>query len=188
MRRKFDYKGEYIKDKNGRFVFEDVDCPMECEGIISDIPIGVPLKYKAPDGMQYVDLITKTVGDKKLRKYVYIIPKKYLHKINQTALVLSWNKLRVFSGAQHNYRVIMTKPSIDYAKELNAIRDYWLKNNIMFNPADCELDYQVNGVTNLAMIPFDGVLDEYVMFDVNKALGQEETLEDYNDDINEEEF
>lgn len=213
-RRKFDYKGEYLKDKNDKYILEPVECPQECEGIVSDIPIGVPLKYKPAEKMQYVDMLTKVEDGKKIRKYVYILPRKYLYKISQTALVISWNKLRVFySGmkvslqtghtlfvyiipfkptrdAQHNYRIIMTKPSIDYSWELETIRDYWLKKNVMFNPADCELDYQVKGETNLALSQFDGVLDEYVMFDQNKNMAYEETLEDYADDqeVEEDDF
>lgn len=202
-RRKFDYKGEFMKDKSGNFIFEDVTCPSDCAAVVSTISIQVPYKYKPSENMSYVDMISRTLDDGTTETYfVYILPKKYLYKVNQTALVLSWNKLRVYySGVQlamqngrylyvyiiqhkptrngqHNYRILMTKPSIDYDMELSMLNKYWLENNIIFNPALCELLEPVKGITNTALMELDGVIEDYVRLDPNKNLAGVEVVED----------
>lgn len=203
MRRKFDYKGEYMKDKAGNDIWTEVTCPTDCVAVVSDISIGVPLKYKPKEHFEYVDMISREVDGKREIKYVYIVPKKYCYKCNLTALVLSWVKLRVYySGVQlamqnghslflyiipykatrnvqHNYRVIMTKPSIDYDTELAQLRDFWIRNQIIFNPAQCELLDEVRGETNPALHVFEGVLDDYEMFDIGHAIGEEETMQEF---------
>lgn len=203
MRRKFDYKGNFITDKDGNYIWKDVNCPSECAAVVSDISIGVPTSHKPAEHLEYVDMVTrKTETGEVQRKFVYLLPRKYLYKINQTALVISWNKLRVYySGIMlsmqsghtlymyiipykpthntyHNYRVIMTKPSIEYAEELTLIRQFWVSNNIIFDPAECELLEPVRGIQNVACQQIDGVLDNYVMFDSNKPLGELDSLED----------
>lgn len=201
MRRKYDYKGEFIM-KDGNYVWTDVSCPSDCVAVVSDKSIGVPNSYKPKEHFEYVDMISRKVDGVVQHKFVYIIPRKYCYKVNQTALVLSWTKLRVYysgvnlamqnghrlfvyiipykptSGTMHNYRVIMSKPSIDYAQELAEIQKYWVENKIIFDPAHCELYEQVRGLTNTAVQVFDGVLDEYIMFDSNKPLGEIDSLED----------
>lgn len=208
MRRAYDYRGEYII-KDGKHVWKEVTCPSECVAVVSDISIGVPTSHKPNDRLEYVDMISRKTPNGVEKKYVYIIPKKYCYKVNQTALVLSWNKLRVYysgirvalqsghmlymyiiphkptSSVAHNYRVIMTKPSNDYANELVSIRDYWVENNIIFNPAQCVLSDQVKGMMNPALQQLDGVLDDYVMFDANKPLDIYASMEDMEGDADE---
>lgn len=202
-KRKFDYKGNFMTDKSGNFIYQDISCPGDCAAVVSSISIQVPLKYKPSENMSYVDMISRKLDDGSDETYfVYIIPKKYLYKINQTALVLSWNKLRVYySGVQlamqngrylylyiiphkptrngqHNYRVLMTKPSIDYSAELMLLNKYWLDNNIIFNPAICELNEPVRDTTNVAMFQLDGVIEDYVLLDPNKNLANVDNMED----------
>lgn len=206
-RRKYDYKGEYMLDKNGNFTWQDVTVPQDCVAILSDRSIGVPNSYKPKgDHFEYVEMVVKKVGDKELRKFVYIIPRKYCYKVNQTALVLSWNKLRVYyssislamrngntlfigvvpykptSNTTHNYRVLMSKPSVDYNEELAILRDYWIKQNVIFNPAHCVLYTGAQGRDNAAMQAFNGVLDTYMMFDANKPLGEDDSIMDEVED------
>ena len=196
-RRKYDYKGEFIRDKNGNYKIEDVPCPHDCVGVVSDKSIGVPAKYKCKNGSQDVDMLTKG----KAAKFVYIIPRRNCYKLNQTALVLSWNKLRVYhSGVSlaltnghllyvyiipykptsvvRSYRVLHCKTSDNYSEELTMLRDFWIKNNVIFNPEACKLDEIVRGRDNMAFERLDGVLDTYVRFDTDKSMGDEEELSD----------
>ena len=92
-RRRFDYKGEFMKDKDGHQLYDDVTLPHECVAVISDVKLGVPLKYKPSEPFEYVDKVSNKDG---LVKYVYIVPRKYCYKVTQVALVLSLNKMRVY--------------------------------------------------------------------------------------------
>lgn len=201
QRRKFDYRGEFIKDKDGHFVLQDVTCPQECVAVISKESIGVPTSFKSKEQSVYVDMITKRTEKGELHRFVYIIPKKYCYRVHQTALVLSWNKLRRFyqgiglsmqNGSTlymyvipysprsqvHNYRVLHCKSSVDYTNEITTIKNFWIKNNIIFDPAQCQLTDYVKGRENMAYFNLDSTEDIYEIFDTTKPLGEDETLED----------
>lgn len=204
-KRKYDYKGEFIRDKKtGDYVYEQVTCPQDCVAIISDIQLQVPLKYKPSETFIYVDYKSRQnpiTGGTDI-KYVYIIPKKYCYKMQQTALVLSWNRLRVyFSGVQislvnghtlymysipykptktdRNYRVLHCKTSEDYTQEIKAISQYWIRTGIMFNPAICTVDF-IKGRDNMAYMQLNGVLDTYERF--NADVSMDKTVDSMIDD------
>lgn len=198
-RRKFDYKGEFIRDKKtDEFITEEVDVPRNCVAIVSSEKIGVPLKYKPKEDMIFVDVIEKDAND---IRYIYIIPKKYCYKLNQTALVISHNKMRVYyngmglalqngnviylytipykpSNSERSYRVICTKTGLDYSAELNSIRDFWLKNGVLFDYQMCSLEDGVKGRNNVAYEDLPQVLDNYIRYDPEKSLA------DVKEDIN----
>ena len=100
-RRKFDYRGEFMKDADGNYLTEDVDIPTDCIAIISEINVHMPNKYISPtkEHFDYVDMIERTFDGNVIRNYIYIIPRKYCHKMYQTALVLSLRKLSKFYEA-----------------------------------------------------------------------------------------
>lgn len=198
-RRKFDYKGEYIKDKDGNQIFVDVTLPHECVAVVSDIVIGVPLKFKSEEHFEYVDMITRRENNKIY--YVYIIPRKYCYKINQVALVANTNKMRSYydgigitlkngnilylytipykpSKQIRGYRIIHTKTNNDFSKELTLIKDYWLKNNYMFNPEKCAIMEGIKGRDNLAIQSLPVVMDEYIRFDPSKNMDTSEEIFD----------
>lgn len=192
-RRKFDYKGEFIK-KDDNFVYEEVDVHTGCVAIISKEKLGVPLKYKPNDDFIYVDMISKVTESGEVdRRYIYILPKKYCYKLNQVALVISLNKMRVYyngismalqngnviylytipykpSKSERSYRCIGTKTSLDFSQELNSIRDFWLKNNILFDYQSCELYEGVKGRSNVAYEEFPQVLESYIRYNPDKSL------------------
>lgn len=195
-RRTFNHNGEFIKNKNGDYILEDVPVHHGCTAIVSDIQIGVPNRYSNNEGFDYVDYIEKDG----VCKYIYIVPKKYLYKIQLTALVLSWNKLHsYYTGEQvsltnghylyiyvvpykktvsNRVRVLSCKASDDYNDEVRAMQNYWVQNGIMFNPKDCELTEFVKGRENLAYQILDGVLTDYVMYDTNKSMDAQDTVQD----------
>lgn len=201
-RRKFDYRGEYMTDSDGNVITEEVTLPQDCIAIVSEIRIGVPYKFKTEESFAYVDMVKR---DDKIY-YVYIVPKKYCYKINQTALILNTNKMRVYyqgigltlkngsivylyvipykpSQKERGYRVLCSHTNIDYSKEFVAIRDYWLQNNYMFNPALCNLYEGTKGRNNAALIEFPTVLDEYERFNIDKPMSND-TLDELELDNN----
>lgn len=201
-RRKFDYRGEFIKDKAGNYVLQDVPCPHDCVAIISPISIQVPNKFKSKEGFQYVDMITKITEDgKELYKFVYLVPRKYCYVVNQTALVLSWNKLRRFyTGSMlslqngsylylyiipykpttqvKSYRILHCKTSVDYTNEITLLKDFWISKGIMFNPSWCQLDDYVRGRENMAYLGLSGTEDVYERFDMSRSMGEDDTFDD----------
>lgn len=188
-RRKYGSDGNYIK-KNGNFVIEDVSLPQDCIAYVSDFSIGVKTKYKPKEDFSFVDVVSHSVNGVKSDKYVYIIPKKYAYKVNQTALVLSTNKLtRSFysgvslatiygsylfmfiidykpSSSHKNYRIMATGTHPDELSKLgNDLINYYIEQGVVFNPSECEVLNATNSkVDNLAKEVFPGVLDLYTMF------------------------
>lgn len=203
-RRKFDYKGQFIKDANGKFVCEDVTLPNKCVAVVSNVKIGVPLKHKPDDNFDYVDVISKVnANGVHSVKYIYIIPKTYCYSLNQVALVISVNRLRSYyngvgmalqngniiylftvpykpSNVDKSYRIISTKTTLDFNKELSLIKDFWLRNGIIFDPSLCILTdtEDTHGRSNVAYEDLPQVLDSYVRFDIEKSLA------DVKEDIN----
>lgn len=204
--RKFGSDGEFLYDKKGNVLKKEVTLPHSCAAVISNISIGVPLKFKTKEDFRYVDYIEKEVGGKKQYRFIYIIPKKYCYSLNQMALVLSFNKLKNFywgievalqsghivymyvaphkvGGADTPYRVLMTGTDFgqfnQVIEELNA---FWLKSGILFNREECELIDYVKGRSNAAYMELDSTLDEFVKYDPEKSLA------DSNDDIEETDF
>ena len=91
--RKFDSKGEYIKDEQGNYIVEHITVPNDCIAIFSEKAIGVPLKYKPQEeGLAYVDKAPMQVGNVKKDLLLYIIPKRFCYYVNQTALVVTTTK------------------------------------------------------------------------------------------------
>lgn len=195
-RRKYDYQGKYMVGDDGKFVVEDVVLPQDCLAVISERSIGVPTKFESKEGFQYVDMVTRTdSGGNKQVRYVYIVPRRYCYKLNQVALVLSLSKLRrYYSGVALSlknghvlyvyvipykprnvtpgYRILHCKTSCDFTTELVMLRDYWVQSGYMFNPAECAMLEVVHGRVNMAYLPLDGVMDEYVRFNADKSMGE----------------
>lgn len=211
-RRKFDYKGDFVYDPaTGEPVLIDVDVPRDCIAIVSDIMIGLPYSKKDKPNYIYVDYI-ENVNSKgeTVRKYIYIIPKQYCYKLNQTALVISWNKinknffkevaLSLSTGnllylavipykptsSERPYKVLHTKVSINYDDEIDALIRYWIKNQVMFNPNDCQLVEDYKGRNNMAYQYFDSTLEMWQSFDENKSMAYEgNASEDLSFDVEE---
>lgn len=197
-RRKFDYKSEFIK-KDGHYVTEEVTTPQSCTGVLSDIKLGVPTKYSSKEGFSYVDTLKG--------RYCYILPKKYCFPVNQTALVVSFHKLRVYyegvglamtngqllymyvipyrpSKVEKNYRVLCTKDGTDFNKEVSLLQRYWLSGGMIYNPEMCRLEMEVKGRTNMSYEIYQGNIDVYEHHDLNRSLeGLVEGEEDLNNEF-----
>lgn len=213
FRRKFDYRGEFIK-KDGNYELEPVTVPHDCVAVISDKKIGVPNAFKNDEGFDYVDMVAKKDDDGTLLYggYLYIIPKIYCYKLNLTALVLSIDKLRTYyegvrlatitgydifiyiipyrpvSSAVHRYRVLSTKTSIDYTDEIEAIKSMWYNMQFIFPPELCTTESGYKGRENMAYEVQPMVLDEYIRYDEENSMGTDDTELNYAEalDNNEE--
>lgn len=183
-RRKYDSAGKFIQ-KDGKYVFEEVDVPHECVAIISDKQLGVKTKYKPVEKFVYVDFLTKD-GDDNKRKYIYIVPRKYCFKVTQTALIVSHNKMtRAFysgvsvscqngnilflyvipfmpSSTQKAFRVLATGTDPNSLFNLaGEIFKYWVNVGYAFNPMECEMLDCTKGRSNMAFESFAGRIDLY---------------------------
>lgn len=196
-RRLFGSDGNFLYNNDGSVKRKEVPLPKDCIAVLSDIPIGVSLKFQPKETLDYVDYIEKELKDgKKVRKYIYIVPKKFCYKLNQVALILSSNKMRVYyeglefylqngkkvflytipykpHSSERSYRVLQTKTSIDFSSEIKTLLDCWEGNNIIFDRKQTELDSIVCGVSNVAFNKLDIGLQEYTRFNPNKPLSKE---------------
>jgi hypothetical protein len=74
--------------------------------------------------------------------------------------------------------VLHCKASVDYSTEIQMLKDFWIKNNIIFNPAWCQLDDFVKGRDNMAILNLDSTEDMFERFDASKPLGEDDTFEE----------
>jgi hypothetical protein len=195
-----------MKDADGNYLTEDVDIPTDCIAIISEINVHMPNKYISPtkEHFDYVDMIERTFDGNVIRNYIYIIPRKYCHKMYQTALVLSLRKLSKFYEAyalsfvngftvylssipykptkQQKGRILKTKLTDDYKEEMKDLREFWIKNGMMHNPNLCVLTEEVKGRENMAYLELPGT-DEYI-----DTYDEEHTLERNTENLMSEGF
>ena len=213
--RKFDYKGEYIKDENGDYVVEHVSVPNDCIAVFSEKPIGVPYKYKPKEaGFAYVDKAPMQVGNVKQDLLLYIIPRKYCYYVNQTALVFTTTKFgensekgRFYSGREiamtngttlfmyvipykpfkkYGYRVVATSTHPNNLMDLaNKIYKYWVEKGLAFNPLMCDVSGGTKGVENMARRDIQGNISVYTYAN-DKSIDNETDYEINYDDADAE--
>lgn len=210
-RRKFDSKGNFIKDKNGNYVLEDVTLPHSCLALVSDRAIGVKTKYKPKEDFVYVDIVPWKLGNQTVKRYVYIVPRKYCHKVNQTAIAISLNKMtrEFYSGfsaalvngstvfvyvmpykpstAHRAYRVLATgdNPEALFEAAYNIYK-HWIDTGVAFNPDACEIPMSDRGRDNAAKEDLVGLLDSYQFYQENTMDKNVESLDTFNYDDNAE--
>lgn len=198
--------GTFRRDANGNYVCTHITVPHECVAILSKRSIGlkryvevngIKREHKVSEGFRYVDY----VGTREGRKYIYIVPKMYVYRLNMCALVLTPNKRRVyFQGCKlalqnGNYvylyvvpykyrdnmdaRVLGVKSHYDFSKEVTQIIHYWMSIGVIFNLHLTALEGNINGVTNLGIMDLEGtiVAEDYKRYGVSMA---EEKEEEFN--------
>lgn len=210
-RRKYDYRGEYIK-KDGQYVLEEVTTPQEGVAIISDIQIAVPNKFKDKI-CEYVDVIHRKTPQGMEVKYVYIVPRENCYKLNQTALVLSFTKLRKYyygssvalqngyilymyiipykatSNVEKNYRVLQTGTSLeDYEGLTQKLLGYWRSKGYLFDFEACQLYEGVKGRENMAYEIFPAIMETFERYNPDKSMATVEDVQDlWADELPDEE-
>jgi len=137
--------------------------------VVTKENLRLPFRYVPSDSaLEYVDYRVKD-GE---RSFIYSVPKKYLYRTQQSALILCQNpKKSHYGGMQitltngHSVYVyivplrsvretegnipLATKAGVDYSRELGILNDYWLKMGVIFNRELLELKTPVRDVTNL---------------------------------------
>ncbi len=211
-RRKFDYKGEYIKDENGKYEVEHVTVPNDCIAIFSEKVIGVPYKFKPKEeGFAYVDKAPMQVGNVKKDLLLYIVPRKYCYYVNQTALVFTTTKFgensergRFYTGREvamtngttlfmyiipykpfkkYGYRVLATSTNPANLMELsNKIYKYWIDKGLAFNPSMCDVSGGTKGVENMARRNIVGNISTYT-YAHDKSIDNETDYDITYDDV-----
>jgi hypothetical protein len=191
--------GSFRRDSSGNYVYDQIPVSHDCVAVVSKISIGLRRfvdgrEHKPSEGFKYVDYVDTSFG----RKYIYILPRKHVYRLNMCALILTPNKRRVyFKGCKlalqnGNYvylyvipytyrenldvRVLGVKSSYNFDKEVTAILNYWVEQGVIFHPSLTALESQVNGQTNLGIIDLEGTIiyDEYRRYGVSMAEEREE--------------
>lgn len=197
-RRRFDSTGNFLKNANGEQLYTEVPVPRSCIAILSEERLGVPLKHKPKEVLDYVDFIvnnnTKTVY------YIYIVPRVNCFMLNQTALVMSVRPLRSFydglslyltnghtvyiyvvpykpKGAVKPYKVLATKSTLNYKEEIGVLMQSFESLGVIFPRSLTVLGEPVKGRINMGYQVLNSTLDDFVQFDYSKSLA------DTNDDI-----
>lgn len=199
-RRKFNSRGEFIVDAGGNVLSEDIALPHGSVALISDTKLGVPLKYNSNESFSYVDYVRSEKSGE--TKYIYIVPKRYCYKLNQNALVLSARSLRSYYegvmlylqnghpiymytvpynpvGSEKSYRVLLTKTSMDFKGEIDAILKAWEKYGVIFDRRLTTLSEPIKGTLNCGFKVLNPALDEYYRFNADKSL--EDVASEYSD-------
>ena len=174
--------GSFRKDTSGKLMYTDVPVPQGCVAVLSDINIEVKLSHVSVDKLMYVDF-TDDVS-RKLRRYIYIIPKSFCYKINQCALVLASNKLRSYyegcamflqnghkvylhilpfnpANTLRPYRMLAVKSTCDFKSECDDILNYWENHGVIFTRANTGLAMAVGGSSSCGFDVFPPTLTEY---------------------------
>ena len=200
-------KTRFRTENNGEGMTTDVYVDKGFVAVYSPINIHLPNKidvngekknYKATQGFKYVDFVDSDKG----RRYMYLIPMKYVYPMELCGLVISLNKHRAyFKGCKvaltnghyvyvysipYKYRentgyyLIGAKPSPDFDKEMNQLLEYWMKNNILFDLNMTALNSQFKGNINLGIVDIPGTCmpEEYIK--IEKAM-QNEELDQYDE-------
>lgn len=203
-KRKYDHQNNPMRDKDNNFITVDVTVPHDCVAIVTSVRCGVKGGFKPSEHFEVVDYVQRTVNGVTEYKFIYVVPKKYCYRVNQTALVAMVNKPKRFYWCnelsltngrtiflcirEHNPKKIVSsdssiilgvKSSLDYTEELELIRDKWISEKLMFNPADCALDDFYKGRDNMAIVKYDGVLDDYVVYDLDNSLDKDTISEGF---------
>lgn len=195
--------GTFRKDKEGNYEFKDVPVSHGCVAVLSSISIGLKRTvdgkvHTVSEGYRYVDYVETKQG----RKYIYILPKEFVYRLNMCALVLTPNKRRSYfhgfklalqSGTYvylyaipYTYReqmdacVLGVKSGFDFTQETNAIIRHWMNMGVIFNLTVTALEGQVNGETNVGFSELEGTIvsEDYKRFGESMATEKEDVLSD----------
>lgn len=199
--------GKFLLDKKGQPRTQDVTVPSGSIVILSSRSIGLKnwvmvkgekKKHKPTEGFAYVDFVETKSG----RKYMYIIPKNYVYRLNMCALVLTPNTRRVFyKGSRlalqngsyifmyvvpYTYRnsqearVIGIKSSPNFDEEVRMLLEGWVHRGVLFNPSLTQLDEQVGGLVNVGLQDIGGTVavEDWSKYGVSLAEEKENQFED----------
>ena len=147
--------------------------------VVTQDNLRLPFKYEPTDNrLEYVDFQV----NQGVRSFIYSVPKEYLYRTQQTALILCQNQKKSHYGGMqitltngHSIYLyitslrsiretegniaLVTKVGIDYTKELAFLQKKWLEKGIIFPREALELEHVVNDTTNLGYKTFQSTMD-----------------------------
>lgn len=164
----------FVRDKNNRYVYEDVKVPTGSIVILSSISLDLPYGYKPKDnGFGYIDFVVN--GDEK--EFIYYIPKRYVYQTNQSALALSVKNMKNFSGMGYltwkfgtvylhiipykpnqkyvGTKILKTGHKLNYSEEVKKIVDFWVDKDVIPNILLCNTINEGNLVLKETSIGFE---------------------------------
>ncbi len=185
MKRQVLSDGSFRLDNNGEYVYTQVPIKQGFVAIHSNKSIGLRRKivvngvekeHKPTEGFRYVDYFELN-GE---RRYVYIIPKDNVYRLELCALIVTPNKHRNFyKGCRlalqngnyvylyvipyknrdtRGYRVIGAKASTNFDMEVKKLLEYWMNLGVIFDLNLTALENQVGGETNVGIMDLVGTL------------------------------
>lgn len=188
-------------DTDGNIKTRDYTVPRDSLAVISEIPISS--LYKSKEGFDFIDRVE---GQNGKRKFMYLVPKKYLYEVNMCALVIRLDKLRnsytaiqvTLTNGHKVYihvvpfkptkalnqgsKYIKVKPSANFDKEIMELLNYWQLVGVMFNREYTAFSEPVNGVSDCALEQYDTTLDTFMLYDRNKPLDKSTDEDDLESD------
>ena len=185
----------FMRNDDGTFIYEDVTIPTGSKAVVSDKSISLPYGYKK-EGFGYVDFVQ--TGSK--IKYIYIIPKIYLYKVNQVALALSVKNMKNYSGMGYvtwdngtvflhlipynprasyvGSKILKTKAGLSFDKEIKEIVDYWMMIGYIPNLALCNVNGENIALKQTAVGYNDYMACEDLSLGVVEIYGKDTEVED----------
>lgn len=188
----------FKKDKEGNFIYEDVEVPRDSRVISTKVKLQVPYGYRSDKGFSYVD----TVKRKDCIYFIYTIPNTYLHKVNQTALAISTRKLNNYEGKlfrtwncgaigiyvipykpNRKYigtRILATGTSLNYSDYITAILNYWQSEEVNFIPNIMLSETKMGNLTINDIAPTENMYYPYETLSLKdkEVFNDEETEEE----------
>lgn len=195
--------GNFRKDSEGNYVYTQIAVPRDSVAIISAKSIGlrrfievegVKREHKVSDGYKYVDYIDTKAG----RRYIYIVPRQFVYRLNMYALIITPNKHRIyFKGSKlalqngHyvymyvipysyrdnlGYRILGVKSVPNFDKEVSEILKFWMEKRVLFNLNLTKLSDNVKGISNLGIEDLDSTctIEDFTRYTVSLAEEKEE--------------
>ncbi|HBG5344199.1 TPA: hypothetical protein KQG29_001563 [Clostridioides difficile] len=172
-----------------------------CVFIVSKIFIGITngrkLKNFKNDKFNYIGYIEKEDEEK---SYIYIIPKKYVYKINICALILTSKKIDKFYNGfklikqdgepvylyvipyqykKYSYSILALKYSSNFNKEIKLILNHWINKNYIFDFNLTYLETYIDKTYNLAIQHYSSTINEnytYLSKSLENKISNEELI------------
>lgn len=164
-RRLLNSDGQFRVKKDGSFFTITVKLPKDSVAVLYNKPLGLPYNYQTKSvGYDYVDYIDLKDAEGNLtgRRYIYILPKSVLYKVNFNALAISTKKMKSYSGMSiktwgygvlhlcvipykpnltyTSTQILFAKGGLDFSAEIHSVLSTLVKLNVVSNPLDYVLD------------------------------------------------
>lgn len=200
-----------FKKSDGSFVYQNIPVPRDCVAIASPVMIGIKkfavkngvrVEHKPSAGFMYVDFVDSSAG----RRYIYILPKRYVFRYNLCCLALSEYKpknyykgckLMLQNGAfvyltvrpfRNSFvegtapvRVLAYGATTNFNADVQNLFNMWLKIGATFETSTMQVKDEYGMLTNLVYEDLVPSLVESLFAPLGDSLTNEkEDLDDFD--------